>query len=572
MLGKKKKKYGHHLSIRIAIAIMLILLLVQLIALAANAIGLFAASLLRNGTDFLRMGEFLQYSVDADIFTESIETGEKTVDVEEEEIILRGYAFALDKVLDRLTLFTGDDDKGYRILIDISGKGQKEHEFLDEIKNIPAGAVEKIFYQEKKNTDEKNSIISTVSDSVELNRLSKKLTGSDDVSIQVYPGLLKSDKGGKDVYYVLSIDPMGMFEASAVGMFMLVVVTLISTVIILVVLIFWINHRVVSPMKKIKQAAVDFTSQMQENDNPGEWTYQAPRIKTRDEIHELGDTVQDMAEKIRSSVETILSDAKEKERVGIEMELASGIQNSMLPSTFPAFPDRKEFDIYASMNPAREVGGDFYDFAMLDDSHLCMTIADVSGKGVPASLFMMSSMLILSSLAHERLLPSEILAKANDQIASSNKANMFVTVWIGILDLNTGVLRAANAGHEYPAVMKAGEGYSLLKDKHGFVIGELENMKYHDYEIQLNPGDAIFVYTDGVPEANNEKQEMFGTRRMLKTLNRTYGETPEKQLNAMTAALHEFCGNANQFDDVTMLCVKYLGPVEKQEEEGAESE
>jgi len=250
-------------------------------------------------------------------------------------------------------------------------------------------------------------------------------------------------------------------------------------------------------------------------------------------------------------------------RIGAELDMASNIQNSMLPNLFPAFPERKEFEIYASMNPAKEVGGDFYDFFLIDDDHLCMVIADVSGKGVPAALFMMASKIILANNAKSGKSPAQILEDTNNTICSNNENNMFVTVWLGILEISTGKVIAANAGHEYPAIMSPDGTFSLFKDKHGLVVGGMEGAKYREYEVQLEPGSKIFVYTDGVPEATNHDEELFGVERMVRALNINSKDTAKELLGNMRHAVDGFVQNAPQFDDLTMLCLEYKGPVDK---------
>ena len=246
-----------------------------------------------------------------------------------------------------------------------------------------------------------------------------------------------------------------------------------------------------------------------------------------------------------------------------ELKTAAGIQANMLPT---AFPDRPDIEMYASMDPAREVGGDFYDFYPIDDDHLGLVIADVSGKGIPAALFMMSSMIVLENYALAGLSPSAILEEANSRLCSSNKEEMFVTVWLGILDLNTGILTAANAGHEYPVIHRSGRPFELFKDKHGFVLGGMDDMKYKEYEIRLEPGDEIFLYTDGVPEATGKSGELYGTDRLLAALDRADGSGPRGLLEAVTEDVDRFVGDAEQFDDLTMLCLRYLGkkPEEQQ--------
>ncbi|WP_051437726.1 PP2C family protein-serine/threonine phosphatase [Eubacterium xylanophilum] len=241
-----------------------------------------------------------------------------------------------------------------------------------------------------------------------------------------------------------------------------------------------------------------------------------------------------------------------------ELDMATEIQASMLPSIFPAFPARDEFDLYASMDPAKEVGGDFYDFFMIDDNHLGVVIADVSGKGIPAALFMMISKTVVQNYAMLGIKASEVLRRANEALCVQNKMEMFVTTWVGILELSTGKMNCSSAGHEYPAICHDGK-FDLLKDKHGFVLGAMDIAKYSDYEIQLEKGDRIFVYTDGVPEATSEDKELYGTDRMIEALNTCADGTPKDILNTVRESVDSFVGNAEQFDDLTMVCLEYRG-------------
>ena len=248
-----------------------------------------------------------------------------------------------------------------------------------------------------------------------------------------------------------------------------------------------------------------------------------------------------------------------------ELSMATEIQASMLPSLFPAFPTREEFDLYASMDPAKEVGGDFYDFFMIDDDHLGLVIADVSGKGVPAALFMMISKTIVHNFATIGLSAAEALNKANETLCTQNKMEMFVTVWLGILEISTGKMNCASAGHEYPAICHDGR-FELLKDPHGLVLGAMDISRYKGYDINLGAGDKIFVYTDGVAEATNLNDELFGTDRMIDALNSKPEAKPEETLRTVRAAVDGFVGAAEQFDDLTMLCLEYKGPAGQADE------
>jgi serine phosphatase RsbU (regulator of sigma subunit) len=232
----------------------------------------------------------------------------------------------------------------------------------------------------------------------------------------------------------------------------------------------------------------------------------------------------------------------------------------MLPNIFPPFPDRDEFHIFASMTPAKEVGGDFYDFFLVDDDHLALVMADVSGKGVPAALFMMMSKIMLQNQAMSGKDPKDVLIAVNDQICRNNKEQMFVTVWIGILELSTGKLTASNAGHERPILKEPDGGFELIRDKHGLVVGAMDGMRYRNYELQLRPGAKLFLYTDGLMEATDAADELFGEARTLETLNRAQDADPQALLEFVDAEVRRFVGDAPQFDDLTMLCLQYNGP------------
>ena len=286
-------------------------------------------------------------------------------------------------------------------------------------------------------------------------------------------------------------------------------------------------------------------------------------VRSRNEIGQLSEDVTEMVREIDAHIEEIQAITAEKERIGAELSLATKIQASMLPSTFPPFPERQEFDLYASMDPAKEVGGDFYDFFLVDQDHLALVIADVAGKGIPAALFMMVTKLLINTSAMSGLSPAQVLEAVNHQICVNNPEEMFVTVWLGILELSTGKLTAANAGHEYPVLWQPGQDCALYKDPHGFVIGGMDEMKYKNYSLQLTPGAKIFVYTDGVPEANNSKEGLFTTERMLEALNRDPEATPRQLLKNVRSAVDSFVGEAEQFDDLTMLCLEYRGTENK---------
>ncbi len=280
----------------------------------------------------------------------------------------------------------------------------------------------------------------------------------------------------------------------------------------------------------------------------------------RNEIGLLSSDVIALAEEMDNYVKEIELISAEKERISLELSLASNIQNQMLPHIFPPFPNRKEFDLYASMTPAKEVGGDFYDYFMLDDDHLVFLIADVSGKGIPAALYMMAAKIIIHNMAIKESSPARILELANREIYLNNPLEMFVTVWLGILELSTGKLVAANAGHEIPIIKHPEAEYALYKDPHGLVAGAIETVKYKDYELFLEPSSTVFVYTDGLAEANNVNKELYGTDRIIKCLNKNKDvDNPEEILKSVQEDVDVFTEGVEQFDDLTMLCLHYNG-------------
>ena len=277
------------------------------------------------------------------------------------------------------------------------------------------------------------------------------------------------------------------------------------------------------------------------------------------EIARLSRDVLTLAKEIDDYVRHIREITTEQERMRAELSMAKQLQASMLPSEFPPFPEKTQFDLYATMEPARMVGGDFYDFLLIDDDHLCLMLADVSGKGIPAALFMMASKIVMENCARMEQSASEILSRTNEAICQNNEKEMFLTAWLGILELSTGKLTAASAGHEYPIVRRAGGQFEVLRDKHGFVIGGLAGTPYTEYTMQLEPGSALFLYSDGLPEAANGTGEMFGMERTLSALNEDPGTDPKETIDRMRDRVSAFVGDAEQFDDLTMLCLTYKG-------------
>ena len=284
-------------------------------------------------------------------------------------------------------------------------------------------------------------------------------------------------------------------------------------------------------------------------------------IRAKNEVGTLADDISDMAVELERYTGEMVRLTAEKERIGAELSLAAGIQTHMLPNIFPAFPGRKEFDIYATMDPAKEVGGDFYDFFMIGENHLGMVVADVSGKGVPAALFSMIAKTMLKTQTQTRLSPAHVLEEVNASLSENNEEDMFVTVWLGVLELSTGELTYADAGHEKLLLYQDSE-WKFLPKIGGVALAmwapeDLELMgeesPFHNETIHLSPGDAIFQYTDGVTEATDADNVLFGDDRLLQAMNSAPSAKPEELLPHVRAKIDEFVKEAPQFDDITML-------------------
>lgn len=337
------------------------------------------------------------------------------------------------------------------------------------------------------------------------------------------------------------------------------VIVMLLTIIMVLFVIFIMNRAMIKPINLLSSAARRFISEENEGIGTRESAISKIEIKTGDEIENLFRSVKQMESDIYNYIENLTAVTAERERIGAELDVAKQIQTDMLPNTFPAFPEREEFDIYAIMTPAKEVGGDFYDFFLADDDHLVLVIADVSGKGVPAALFMMISKTLIKSAAQTGMSPKEILEKVNNQLCENNEAEMFVTAWVGIMEISTGRMICANAGHEFPAIKRANGKFELFRDKHGFVLAGMENMRYSEYEIELKAGDKLVVYTDGVTEAENESEELFGTERMIDSLNSAEERDCKDLLFTLKWSIDKFAGKAPQFDDITMLAIEMKG-------------
>ncbi len=266
--------------------------------------------------------------------------------------------------------------------------------------------------------------------------------------------------------------------------------------------------------------------------------------------------------KIAGKGKTLVLEQKEitlkNSRIESELSLAKDIQTHMLPNIFPPFPDQNEVDLYATMNPAKEVGGDFYDFFWLDEKNIAVVIADVSGKGVPAALVMVITKTLIKNEVLAGDSPAEAFIKVNHMLCEGNDNNMFVTAWMGVLDTETGVLTYVNAGHNPPLVRLADGSFTFLKARSGLVLAVMDGLRYRQSTLQMQPGDRIFLYTDGVTEADNPAKEMYGEDRLQAYLNAHANDLHRDVISGLTADIKTFAGTEPQFDDMTMLMLDYL--------------
>ena len=325
----------------------------------------------------------------------------------------------------------------------------------------------------------------------------------------------------------------------------------------LLLYILLVKWMVLNPVEKLSEFTTEITK-------TGNFSKQEIEIKTGDEIEALGQSFNYMMERLEDYIKDLTVVTAEKERIGAELNVATQIQSSMLPCIFPAFPDRDELDIYATMTPAKEVGGDFYDFFMVDKRHVAIVIADVSGKGVPAALFMVIGKTLIKDHTQPGRDLGEVFTEVNNILCESNDNGMFITAFEGVLDLVTGEFRYANAGHEMPFIYRKDGGYEAYKIRPGFVLAGMENIKYKEQKIQLNIGDKIFQYTDGVTEATDKDNQLYGMDRLHKVLNEKCLDcNPEQTLKLVKEDIDAFVGDNDQFDDITMLCLEYKKKMEE---------
>lgn len=346
------------------------------------------------------------------------------------------------------------------------------------------------------------------------------------------------------------LQPVHKLEAIIRFMTNVFIVLFLITFVVVSVIIYMFSKELVRPLELLQEDVKIISSGNLDN---------TARVLENDEIGDLAIAFNNMTKSLKQYINDLTSITAEKERIGAELNVATHIQSSMLPSIFPAFPNDTRFDIYATMNPAKEVGGDFYDFFMIDDKHLAIVVADVSGKGVPAALFMVIGKTLIKDHTSLTNNLTEVFYKVNNILCESNSENLFITAFEAVINIETGHLTYVNAGHELPYIYKKGKDWNAYPMKAGFVLAGMEDMKFTTGEFYLEPGDKVFQYTDGVTEATNINNELYGMDRLKKILDTCCDKNMEELLSAVKKDIDSFVGDAPQFDDITMLGFEYKG-------------
>ena len=326
-------------------------------------------------------------------------------------------------------------------------------------------------------------------------------------------------------------------------------------IVIIAIYSYYLSRYLIKPIKEVTAETLRFASK---KDTKIE-THKLRASIRRDELGVLANGVTTMETDILAYIDSLTKVNAEKSKVQAELNIAAAIQKGMMPTE--TFPDIKEFEIYAAMKPARAVGGDFYDYYFIDPNHLAIVVADVSGKGIPAALFMMITQMLIRQILEDnpKLKPSEVLSKLDSKLTRKNSTEQFVTVWLGILDVRTGSIVASNAGHEYPVISQGVDNsFIVFKDRHNPPCATIEGIQRSDYTIELRKGDSILLYTDGVPEATNSDNKLFGMDNLVACLNKKKLSTAEDHVKTVFEAVDTFRGTAEQFDDITLVNVVYL--------------
>lgn len=547
--GKKQKKRSLSRSILITCALFVVFLCAVMEVLGA---AVYINGMLQNYQKY--MSGILKYSlteVDGDDIEQCINTGKKTEIYEKTQKVLDSIKenYDIEYIYIVKPMNTNDTDNMMDVMAGVTKlERENEENTLTELGNLTGDA-----YAPEIVTHYLDCMQGDLS---EVTYFSNKTDFG-----YAYTGMIPVVNSKGEAVAVLAVDILinDMLKVLVKYIIIVVVEMLVLIVVFLTLLYRWLKSKILSPVLKIQQSAENFvgSSHGKESMEDVDISLEDPQIKSGDEIQALSEAIVTMASDIKVYMRDLMHETKEKERINAELTLATNIQADMLPSIFPVFTGKKEYNVYATMNPAKEVGGDFYDIFMVDETHLAVVMADVSGKGVPAALFMV----IGKTLIKEHTRPGkdlcDIFTDVNNILCNSNSEELFITAFEGVLDLVTGEFRYVNAGHEVPYICRKGETFEPYKIKAGFVLAGMEDMMYTDGSMQLEVGDKIFLYTDGVPEATNAENELYGSERLYDILNQSKEKEPKEILESVKGDVDKFVGKASQFDDLTMLCLEY---------------
>ena len=351
--------------------------------------------------------------------------------------------------------------------------------------------------------------------------------------------------GKTEGYYIIGVQPQSeAYFLRDVSVYLTIFLEIVIFAVLFILVYYLIKKLIVDNINRINASLAEIT---------GGNLDVTVNVRSNEEFASLSDDINETVMTLKRYIDEAAA------RIDQELEYAKAIQLSAMPRVFPPYPDRSEFEIFASMRAAKEVGGDFYDFYLLGEDRLAFMIADVSGKGIPAAMFMMTSKTLIKSLAESGLEIDEVFTAANNHLCENNDAGMFVTAWMGIIDLKTGLVSFTNAGHNPPVVKRGNGSFAFLRGNSGFVLAGIEDFPYSKGELQLMPGDTIYLYTDGVTEATNEQEELYEEDRLLQALNKNRTEDMETLCRAVQESVDAFADGAPQFDDITMLAMQFNG-------------
>ena len=525
----ERKSIGHRTMIGIIVFTMLLTIAVSV----PVSYGFSMQSRKHYYEDTLEYAGVISHVINGDTVSDFIETGEKNEYYYNTKIFL--VSFCDEIGLTDISVIVPDGDEVIYVWDTKGGEG--DYDLGDRSDSYRDYSTDYVFDPSDDESIEKR-LIKTHSDY--------------DVYITAFAPLYGSDGSISAIVCVTRPDVHLGTTISQFILATLILVALFSSVMMLVIYRL-IRKNFIRPIGLLTKSAEAMVGNLE-----GEETVSID-IHTNDELETLADAFTKMDIDLREYIEELSTVTAERERISGELDAAAKIQMGILPKKGLQYDDMEEFDLAASMTPAREVGGDFYDIFMTDDRHLALVIADVSGKGVPASLFMVASKILLKYGLKQSLTPAEVFRTTNEKLIESNDMELFVTAWLVLIDLETGECIEVNAGHEHPAVRKNGGIYELIRYRHSPALATLDEITFRERSFKLDPGDSLFVYTDGVTEATNSKKELFGDTRLAIALNKNSDAAPEELLKNVKDSIDEFVGDEPQFDDITMLAFRYNG-------------